>query len=42
MLQQDEADPRLHTFKACCLYYLGHYAEAEAEALAGTFDPRDG
>jgi len=36
MLQAEDADSRLHTFKACALFYLGQYAEAEKEAMLGT------
>ena len=35
MLESEDADTRLHTFKACCLFYMGHYAEAEKEASLG-------
>eukprot|EP00993_Chasmostoma_nieuportense_P000020 NODE_1018_length_1709_cov_41.128319_g956_i0.p1 GENE.NODE_1018_length_1709_cov_41.128319_g956_i0~~NODE_1018_length_1709_cov_41.128319_g956_i0.p1 ORF type:complete len:558 (+),score=226.90 NODE_1018_length_1709_cov_41.128319_g956_i0:18-1691(+) len=35
LLEQEEADPILHIYVACCLFYLGQYKEAEEAALKG-------
>eukprot|EP00998_Keelungia_sp_KM082_P008963 NODE_513_length_1857_cov_204.964740_g505_i0.p1 GENE.NODE_513_length_1857_cov_204.964740_g505_i0~~NODE_513_length_1857_cov_204.964740_g505_i0.p1 ORF type:complete len:582 (+),score=174.64 NODE_513_length_1857_cov_204.964740_g505_i0:115-1746(+) len=35
MLEKEDADPILHIYLACCLFYLGQYKEAEEEALKG-------
>ena len=34
-LRLPECDPVFHTYKACCLFFLGMYKEAEEAALAG-------
>ena len=34
-LKQPDFDPLAHTYKACCLFFLGMYKEAEEAALAG-------
>lgn len=34
-LKQTDADPLLHLYAACCMFYLGMHKEAEQEALKG-------
>lgn len=35
LLALPDADPTYHLFAACCLFYLGLYKEADAEAQRG-------
>jgi intraflagellar transport protein 56 len=35
LLAQPDPDPTFHLYAACCLFYLGLYVEAEAEANKG-------
>jgi hypothetical protein len=35
LLALPDPDPTFHLYAACCLYHLGLYSEAEAEALRG-------
>lgn len=35
MLEEEDADPILHIYVACCSFYLGQYKEAEEAALKG-------